>query len=217
MKLTADFANAEDFLAAHEQEVEQGGLLVRGAELPAGTALGDCTIAIRIAGAEAAHVNARLAAATPGVGVMVIFSEKPAALDALAQRLTSPHRKETLSLQEKMAVAASCDRDLRFQLLRDPNKQLHVLVLRNPRIGLEEVVWAAKLSTLNPEALKVIAEHPEWGKNQQIAAALVRNPKTPVPVAVKLIPRLAVAEIKAIAKSQGRPQIVQAAKKHLMR
>jgi hypothetical protein len=35
-------------------------------------------------------------------------------------------------------------------------------------------------------------------------------------VAVKLVPRLPVAELKAIAKSQGRPQIVQAAKKILL-
>jgi len=216
MKLTADFATPPDFLAAYEQEIGQGGLLVRGAELPAGTALGECTLTIRIGGAEAAHVQARLAAATPGVGVMVLFPEKPKALDALAARLTGP-KKETLSLQEKMALAMSCDRELRFQLLRDPNKQLHPLVLKNPRIGLEEVVWAAKLTTLNPEALKVIADHPEWGQNPTVAAALVRNPKTPIPVAVKLVPRLATAELKAIARSQGRPQIVQAAKKHLAR
>jgi len=122
-----------------------------------------------------------------------------------------------LSLQEKMALASSCDRDLRFQFLRDPNKQLHLLVMKNPRIGLEEVVWAAKLNTINPEALKVIAEHPEWGQNPQIATALVRNPKTPFPVALKLVPRLPAAELKAIARSQGRPQIVQAAKKFLAR
>ena len=217
MRLVAEFATAEDYLAVHEQEIAQGGLLVRGAELPPGTPLGDCTLAIRIRGAEAAHASARLAAATPGVGVMVIFPEKPAALNALAARLAGPKQKETLSLQEKMALAMSCDRELRFQFLRDPNKQLHPLVLKNPRIGLEEVVWAAKLPTINPEALKIIADHAEWGQNPSVAAALVRNPKTPVPVAVKLVPRLAISELKAIARSQGRPQIVQAAKKHLAR
>ena len=116
-----------------------------------------------------------------------------------------------------MALAMSCDRELRFQFLRDPNKQLHPLVLKNPRIGLEEVIWAAKLTTINPEALKIIADHPEWGQNPSVAAALVRNPKTPVPVAVKLVPRLASSDLKALARSQGRPQIVQAAKKHVLR
>src|SRR5438105_12173881 len=93
MRLVAEFATAEDYLAVHEQEIAQGGLLVRGAELPPGTPLGDCTLAIRIRGAEAAHASARLAAATPGVGVMVIFAEKPAALNALAARLAGRNGK----------------------------------------------------------------------------------------------------------------------------
>lgn len=216
LELLADFATPQDYLAVHEQEISQGGLLVRGAELPAGTPLVDCTLIVRIEGAEAAQVPARLAAATPGVGVMVLFPQPPAVLNALAARLRGPKPKETLSLAEKMALAMSCDRELRFQFLRDPNKQLHALVLRNPRIGLEEVQWAAKLTTLNPEALKVIADHPDWGQNPGVAAALVRNPKTPVPVALKLLQRLPVSELRALARSQGRPQIVQAAKKHLM-
>jgi hypothetical protein len=217
VKLVAEFATPADYLAVHEQEIAAGGLLVRGAEIPAGTPLTDCTLQIRIAGADAAQTAACLAAATPGVGVMVLFPAQPAALNALAARLRGPPQKETLSIQEKMHLAMSGDRELRFQLLRDPNKQLHPLVLKNPRIGLEEVQWAAKLTTLNPEALKLIADHPEWGQNAGVAAALVRNPKTPIPVAVKLVSRLAAADLRALARSQGRPQIVQAAKRQLIK
>jgi hypothetical protein len=216
MKVVAEFPTVEDYLAVHEQEVAAGGLFVRSAELPAGTALGECTLVVRIAGADAAEATARMASATPGQGVTVLFLKEPKALLDLAARLKGPKPRETLSLQEKMALAMSGDRELRFQLLRDPNKQLHPLVLKNPRIGLEEVHWAAKLTTINPEALKLIADHPEWGQNASVAAALVRNPKTPIPVALKLVPRLPHAELKMIAKSQGRPQIVQAAKKILL-
>ena len=217
MRLIAEFPTAEDYLAVHEQEVAAGGLFVRGAELPPGTPLGECTLVVRIGGADLAESPARLASAAPGQGVTVLFLQDPKELLALAARLKSPKKgRETLTIQEKMALAMSGDRELRFQLLRDPNKQLHPLVLRNPRIGLEEVHWAAKLTTLNPDALKVIADHPEWGHNATVAAALVRNPKTPLPVAIKLVPRLPVTELKAIAKSQGRPQIVQAAKKILL-
>ena len=221
MRLLAEFESKDDYLAAHEREVSAGGLLVRGAELPAGTPLSDCTLVVRIAGVDAAEVPARLAAATPGQGVVVIFPQAPAPLAALAARLRAPERaatprREPLTLVEKMQRASTCDREERFQLLRDPNKQLHPLVLRNLRIAIDEVVWAARLPSLNPDALKLIAEHPEWSQNPTVATALVRNPKTPVPVAVKLIPRLPVSELRAIAKSQGRPPIVSAAKKQLI-
>jgi hypothetical protein len=216
MKLIAEYASAEEFLAAHEQEVSAGGLVVHGAELPAGAGLSECTVAVRIAGKDAAEVPARLAGKAPGQGVMVLLPDA-APLDALASRLRGPRPREVLSLQEKMQIASSCVRDLRMQLLRDPNKQLHPLVLKNPRIGLEEVQWAARLPALNPEALKIIGEHPEWGQNPSIAGALVRNPKTPLPVAVKLVARLPVGELRVLAKAQVRLQVQAAAKKQLMR
>jgi hypothetical protein len=217
MRLVAKFETAEEFLAVYEQEVAAGGLLVRGAELPPGTPLADCTVAVSIEGSEVAEAQARLAGSAPGHGVMVLLSET-GPLQALAARLRgpAPKRREVLPLQEKMALAISADRETRMQLLRDVNKQLHPMVLKNPRITLEEVQWAARLVTLNPEALKMIAEHMEWGQNAGVIAALVRNPRTPLGSAVKLVPRLPTAELRALAKSQGKPQIVQAAKKRLL-
>jgi hypothetical protein len=120
-------------------------------------------------------------------------------------------------MSEKLDLALHGDREQRMQALRDPNKQLHSIALKNPRIGLEEVGWAAKQTTLNPDALKAIADHPEWGQNPTIATALVRNPKTPVPVALRMLQRVPYAELKAIAKSTGRPQVVQGARKLLVR
>ena len=217
--IVAGFGTAEEFLAAFEQQIALGGLLVRGVEAAPGTALSDCTLTVEIAGDEVAQVPARLASSTPGLGVAVLFAEKPAALHALATRLRAPAAapNDVVPVQEKMHRALSGDREQRFAMLRDPNKQLHAMVLKNPRTTLEEAHWAAKLTTLSPDALKIIAEHPEWGANASIATALVRNPKTPIPVALKLLPRLPSAELKALARSQGRPQIVQAAKKLMLR
>ena len=43
--------------------------------------------------------------------------------------------------------------------------------------------------------------------------ALVRNPKTPLAIAVHLLDRLPMSEIRAIAKGRAREQIVHAARK----
>jgi hypothetical protein len=224
-RLIAEYATADEYLSAHDEEVAAGGLCVRGASLPAGTPLSDCTVLVRIAGRDEAEASAKLASVSNAQGAMVVFLEEPAALQALAQKLRTPDaarrasrgRREALSTPEKMQLAAACDRELRLELLRDPNKLLHPLVLRNPRIGVEEVLFAARLPTLNPDALKLIGEHPEWGQNATIVSALVRNPHTPLPMAVRLVPRLPRAELRALASSQGRPQIVQAAKKEMLR
>src|ERR1041384_4483100 len=90
MRLVAEFATPDEYLAMHEQEISRGGLLLKGAilELPASTS--DCTLVVSIAGAEVAEEQAKLAFATPGVGVAVFFPAAPAALDALAARLREP-------------------------------------------------------------------------------------------------------------------------------
>ena len=258
LRLLARFDSADAYLAVHDAEVKAGGLLVRGAELPAGTAIGDCTLAVQVAGEAEVELPARLAGAWPGQGVMVLLVSGPGPLEALAARLRGggtavaetdadtdtdtdtdadteppppppgvasamePRRaasgpREVLTLLDKMRLAMTGDRETRFALLRDPSKQLHPMVLKNPRIGLDEVQWAAKLTTLNPDALKQIADHPEWGHAPAIAAALVRNPRTPIPSAIKLIARLPAGEVRALAKSQCRPQIVQAARKQVIK
>lgn len=244
LRLLATYESAEEFLEAYDQEASAGGLFVRGAEVPAGTSLSGCTLAVSIAGEERCELPATLASVAPGVGVSVIFLQPPEALHELAAALRAPPPEEAgedggeaagepaaepaaggrprparapPNISEKFALALHGDREERMALLRDTNKQLHPLVLKNPRIGLEEVSWAARQVTLNPDALKAIAEHPEWGQNAGIATALVRNPKTPVPVALRLLPRVPYTELKAIARSQGRPQIVQGAKRLLVR
>lgn len=122
-------------------------------------------------------------------------------------------RLAAMSVTEKMQLALSGDREARAYLLRDTNKVLHVYVLRNPRLGLDEVISAAKMPSLSPEALKVIAEHREWGVNTTVCTALARNPRTPVPLVLKLLPRVPMQELRVIAKGQGRAPIVQAARK----
>lgn len=226
--IVADFATADDYLAAHDEQIAAGGLLVRGADLPAGTPLSGCTVVVRIAGVDEGSCEALLASATPGLGVTVLFLVEPTPLVALAARLrdpapssaprqAGPPARDLMTLPEKLALAMTGDREVRMRLLRDPNKQLHPMVLKNPRIGLEEIHFAARLATLNPDALKIIAEHPEWGQNPTVASAVVRNPKTPLPVALKLVPRMPSADLRALSKSQGKPQLVQAAKKLLLR
>ena len=160
MRLAAEFVSVEEFLAAHEQEIAHGGLLVRGATLPSGTPLGDCTVSVEIAGGKPVEVAARLAAVSEQ-GVMVLLPDH-AVLDALAARLRAPvlPGRDKLTLQEKMQLALTGDREQRLAMLRDVNKALHPLVLKNSRLALEEVQWAARSPQLNPEALKLIAEHP---------------------------------------------------------
>lgn len=170
-------------------------------------------LAARVAAGSAAAPGEQGAAARPAepepevdVGTEEARPATPGTLSARLQAMT---------VSEKMQLALSGDREARTFLLRDLNKTLHMYVLRNPRVGLDEVTYAAKLSTLSPDALKFIAEHKEWGHNPTVCAAIARNPKTPVPLVLRILPRVPHQEIRAIAKGNGRAPIVQAARKML--
>ena len=235
MRLVAEFGSPEEYLAAYEEEISVGGLFLKGASVEGGAAMSECTLAVLIGGEEVAEENAKLAFVTPGIGVAVVFLAPPAALDELAARLREPEPEPEagagdgvqqnsarqllaqLSPSQKMSLALKAGRAERHHLLRDNNKVLHAYVLRNPHLGLDEVQAAAKLNSLSPEALKAIGDHPEWGQNSVICAALVRNPKTPMAIALRLLPRVPLNDLRAIAKGAGRQQVVLAARKLLVR
>ena len=106
-----------------------------------------------------------------------------------------------------------------MNLARAPwnNPALHAHVLKNPGLQLDEVAAFAKLRTVTPEFLKLIADRREWAQRPEIALALVRNPKTPVNVAIRLLDYVGVAELRQLAKDQHtRTPIQHAARKKVV-
>lgn len=134
-------------------------------------------------------------------------AEKAAPTGPLTERL------KTMSVAEKTQLALAGGREERAALLRDNAKTVHIFVLKNPRIGIDEVQYAAKLPSLSPDALKIISEHRDWSTNATVCSALVRNPKTPLPVAVRMLDRIPKSDLKVIAKGGARDQIVTAARR----
>jgi hypothetical protein len=222
----APFASSADFLTAFDAEIAKAGLLVRAASVGNAPAMSECRVSVAVEGQAAVEVSGRIAAVVPGVGIAVIFDGVPAPLADLAARLREPaeegepeargpltERLKAMSVQQKFQLALSGTRDERLALFRDPNKPVHVFILKNPRIGIDEVQYAAKLTNLSPDAVKMIADHREWGMNAVICCSLVRNPKTPLPIALRLLDRVPLSELRAIAKGGARDQIVHAARK----
>jgi hypothetical protein len=191
--------------------------------------MSECRISVEVAGAPPVEVAGRIAAVVPGVGIAVVFLGTPAPLAELAEALRAPAEPEAeaegpprgaltdrikaMSVQQKMQLALSGSREERLALIRDPTKVAHLFVLKNPRIGVDEVQYAARSPNLAPDAIRMIAEHQEWSGSAAICTALVRNPKTPLPIALKLLERVPMSELRAIAKGGARDQLVHAARR----
>jgi hypothetical protein len=93
---------------------------------------------------------------------------------------------------------------------------VQTFLLQNPRITLEEIRTMAGSRQSLPDVLQSIAGHRDWSQNPGILTALVRNPRTPVPAAVRLLDRLPEQELRRLARSNDVPRGVQtAARKRL--
>jgi hypothetical protein len=110
-------------------------------------------------------------------------------------------RVKNASQVEKIQLALHGGKTERAALLRETNKTIHGYVLRNPNIGIDEVGQLARNALVAPDVLALIAGRKEWVARPEIAAALIRNPKTPVPLAIQMIAHVAPAELRQLAKS----------------
>jgi hypothetical protein len=112
---------------------------------------------------------------------------------------------------QKIQLALHGDKNQRMAILREPNRLLHGYVLRNPQLTIEEVVAMARASASSAELLTQISNRREWAEKPEVAIGLVRNPKTPVPVAVRMLEHISMNELRNIAKMKNVRDAIQAA------
>lgn len=215
----------EELLADHEAQFQRGGVLVR-IEPPPGLQLFETVeleVATRFAGSVV--VPGQVVQLVPGAGVAVTFD--PAALGPLVdaaksggkgKKPTQPAPGKPLDdVATRVHAALYGNKEERWRILRDVNKMLHPYVLKNNGIGVDEILAIAKLSTVAPDLLGTIAEKREWGQRPEIAIALIRNPKTPTPAAIRLLDYVSPQELRLLAKdTHTKPAVQQAARKKVL-
>ncbi len=140
--------------------------------------------------------------------------------DAMARYLSEEERQETekvstvqkiylLNTAQKIVAALKGTREERSILIRDPNRLVAVAVLGSPRITDPEIEAIAGMKNVSDEILRQIAHHREWVKRYAVANNLVRNPKTPVGLALGLVSRLNPRDVKALAMDRNVPETIR--------
>lgn len=137
-----------------------------------------------------------------------VTTSRPAAakqqLDKVDSKTKSRFQEiKDLPVPDKVKLAMSGDKEARSILLRDSNKQVQEAVLDSPRITEGEVAGVANSRNVSDELLRKIAQSREWMKNYQIRLGLVNNPKTPLPIGIKIVGTLMIADLKRLSKNKG--------------
>lgn len=147
----------------------------------------------------------------------------PAKLIGLPRPSGAEARKETLlqriqhlTVGEKIALALRGGQEIRSILLKDPNKEVVLSVLKNPKMTETEVEMLAHSRNAPEEALRAICRNREWTKNYNIIFALVNNPKTPPGLSVPFVTSLRTKDLVILEKNKNVPEAVRAAARRLV-
>jgi len=137
--------------------------------------------------------------------------------DEGAERDPTLHQRiASMPMGEKVKLALKGGREARTLLMRTGNKLLCEMVLKNPRITEDEILEIARNRSVSSEVLGLILHNRDWIRKLPMQLALVQNPKTPTPAAVKLTRELPVATLRRLGKSKDIPTVVAAESRRLL-
>jgi len=140
--------------------------------------------------------------------------------EALVRYLSDEERQQTekvsavqklyrLNAAEKLLTALKGTREERAILIRDPNRMVASAVLGSPRLTDAEIEAFAAMKSVSDAVLRQIGGHREWTKKYNVIANLVRNPRTPVGIAMSMVSRLNPRDMKSVAVDRNVPEAIR--------
>ena len=122
---------------------------------------------------------------------------------AAPERIALIRRIMLMKVKDRIKLGMKGDREARAILIRDPNKVVAQAVINNPRITDQEVEAIAAMRTVSDEVLRLIAMNRGWARQYPIIHNLARNPRTPLPTAIQILPRLYTKDLKTLGQNRN--------------
>lgn len=112
-------------------------------------------------------------------------------------------RIKQMDPNQKARLALLAGRIERQILRRDDSAQVLTNLLSNPKVEAEDVLQIVKSTHANGALLQRVAADRRWNTNIEIKNAMVRNPQTPAPFAIRLLDSLRTEDLRKLAKIGG--------------
>ncbi len=119
------------------------------------------------------------------------------------ERISLIQRVMFMSVKGRVKLAMKGDREARGILIRDANKVVATGVINNPRITDQEVENIAAMRTVADEVLRLIGLNRAWARQYPIIHNLARNPRTPLPTAMQILPRIRSKDLKSLSQNRN--------------
>lgn len=108
-----------------------------------------------------------------------------------------------LPVPMRMKLARGAPRSLRSILLRDSSSMVALAALLSNALTDNEVEQTASNRAVSDDVLQAISRKREWVNKYPVGRALVWNPRTPLPTAIKLIAKLSVRDLRDLSRDRN--------------
>jgi regulator of extracellular matrix RemA (YlzA/DUF370 family) len=139
----------------------------------------------------------------------VIETERIETGEISAERMSLIKRIMLMNARDRMKLAMKGDREARGILIRDSNKIVAAAVVNNPRILEQEVESIAAMRTVSDEVLRLISLNRAWIRSYTVIHQLVRNPRTPIPTVINMLPRIRTKDLQNLALNRNISEAVR--------
>jgi hypothetical protein len=119
------------------------------------------------------------------------------------------HRLDEMTQGERISLARRASRGVISALRDSADARVLQALLGNVRLLEHDAVRIASSACAPREALSGLADHPAWGERYAVRLSLIRNPRTPVAAALRLIGRLPRQDLLRLARDGQVPKIVR--------
>jgi hypothetical protein len=133
------------------------------------------------------------------------------------EKVSAVQKLFRLNTMEKCKTALKGTREERAILIRDPNRLVSAAVLGSGLVTDPEIESFAGMKNVSDQVLRQIGTHKEWTKKYSVIANLARNPRTPIGIAMTMVPRLNPRDMKMVSVDKNVPEAIRKAAQKFVR
>jgi len=121
-----------------------------------------------------------------------------------------------LSVPAKVELAVKGNKEVRRILSRDASSMVARAVIGSPKLTEDDIVSYAASSLTHEDVLRFIADSRQWTANRQVVSALVQNPRTPPPAAIRFLKSYQTSELRVLSQNRSLSAAVRQEAKRLL-
>ena len=121
-----------------------------------------------------------------------------------------------ISVPGKVELAGKGNREVRRILSRDASSMVARAVIGSPKLTEDDIISYAGSSLTHEDVLRFIADSRQWTANRQVVSALVQNPRTPPPAAIRFLKGYQTSELRVLSQNRSLSAVVRQEARRLL-